>query len=55
MMIFLILAPFATFATMMLLTSATVSVFAGAAVAMATIAYDLQRAAARSRCSPPVR
>jgi hypothetical protein len=43
MMIFLILAPFATFATLMLLTSAAVSVFAGAAVAVATIAYDLTR------------
>jgi hypothetical protein len=43
MMIFLILAPFAAFTTLMLLTSATVSVFASAAVALATIAYDLKR------------
>jgi hypothetical protein len=43
MMIFLILAPFAAFATLMLLTSATASLFAGAAVAAATIAYDLAR------------
>jgi hypothetical protein len=43
MTIFLILAPFAAFTTLMLLTSATVSVFAGAAVAVATIAYDLTR------------
>jgi hypothetical protein len=43
MMIFLILVPFATFTVLMLLTSATVSLFAGAAVAAATIAYDLAR------------
>jgi hypothetical protein len=43
MMIFLILAPFGTFATLMLVTSATVSLFAGAGVAAATIAYDLAR------------
>jgi hypothetical protein len=43
MMIFLILVPFATFTALMLLTSATVSLFAGAAVAAATIAYDLTR------------
>lgn len=42
-MIFLILAPFAAFTTLMLLTSATVSVFASAAVALATIAFDLKR------------
>jgi hypothetical protein len=43
MTIFLILVPFATFTALMLLTSATVSLFAGAAVAAATIAYDLSR------------
>jgi hypothetical protein len=43
MMIFLILVPFATFTALMLLTSATVSLFAGATVAAATIAYDLTR------------
>jgi hypothetical protein len=43
MMIFLILAPFAAFTTLMLLTPATVSVFASAAVAAATIVYDLKR------------
>jgi hypothetical protein len=43
MTIFLILVPFATFTALMLLTSATVSLFAGAAVAAATIAYDLAR------------
>jgi hypothetical protein len=43
MTIFLILVPFATFTALMLLTSATVSLFAGAAVAAATIAYDLTR------------
>jgi hypothetical protein len=43
MMIFLILAPFGAFATLMTFTSATVSLFAGAGVAAATIAYDLTR------------
>jgi hypothetical protein len=43
MMIFLILAPFGAFATLMLMTSATVSLFGGACVAAATIAYDLGR------------
>jgi len=43
MMIFLILVPFATFTALMLLTSTTVSLFAGAAVAAATIAYDVTR------------
>jgi hypothetical protein len=43
MMIFLILAPFGAFATLMVVTSATVSLFAGAGVAAATIAYDLAR------------
>jgi hypothetical protein len=43
MMVFLILAPFGAFATLMVVASATVSLFAGAAVAAATIAYDLTR------------
>jgi hypothetical protein len=43
MMIFLILAPFGAFAGLMLVASATVSLFAGAGVAAATIAYDLAR------------
>jgi hypothetical protein len=43
MMVFLILAPFGAFATLMMLTSATISLFAGAGVAAATIAYDVIR------------
>src|SRR6185369_16868356 len=43
MMIFLILAPFATFTALMLVTSAAVSLFAGTAVAAATIACDVYR------------
>jgi hypothetical protein len=43
MMILLILAPFGAFATLLLVTSATISLFAGAGVAAATIAYDLLR------------
>ena|SRR5947209_1047613 len=43
MMIFLILAPFASFAALMLVVSAPLSLFAGAGVAVATIAYDLYR------------
>ena len=43
MMIFLILAPFGAFAGLMLVASATVSLFAGAGVAAATIAYDVAR------------
>jgi hypothetical protein len=43
MMMLFILAPFGAFATLMLVTSATVSLFAGAGVAAATIAYDLLR------------
>ena len=42
-MIFLILAPFGAFAGLMLVASATVSLFAGAGVAAATIAYDVAR------------
>lgn len=41
MTIFLILAPFATFALLMLVSSAAVSLFAGAAVAAATIGYEV--------------
>jgi hypothetical protein len=43
MMFFLILAPFGAFAALTLVTSATVSLFAAASVAAATIAYDLAR------------
>ena len=45
MMIFLILAPFAAFAGLTMITSATVSLFGAAAVALATIAYDYARGA----------
>jgi hypothetical protein len=41
MTIFLILAPFGSFALLMLVTSAPVSLFAAAAICLATIAYDL--------------
>lgn len=41
MTIFLILAPFATFALLMLVASAAVSLFAGAAVAAAIIGYEV--------------
>jgi hypothetical protein len=43
MLIFLILAPFAAFAGLTMVTSASVSLFAGAGVALATITYDLSR------------
>jgi hypothetical protein len=43
MMVFLILAPFGAFATLMVVASATVSLFAGAGVAAATIVYDRAR------------
>jgi hypothetical protein len=43
MAIFLILAPFAAFAALMLVAAAPLSLFAGAAVAAATIGYDLYR------------
>lgn len=42
-MIFLILAPFGAFALLMLLTSATVSLFASAALFLAVIVFDLYR------------
>jgi len=41
MTIFLILAPYAAFALLMLVTSAAVSLFTGAAICLAVIAYDL--------------
>jgi hypothetical protein len=43
MMIFLILAPFAAFAGLTMVSSAPVSLFGAAAVALATIAYDYFR------------
>src|SRR5437762_14006066 len=41
MTIFLILAPYGAFALLMLVTSAALSMFAGAAICLAVIAYDL--------------
>jgi hypothetical protein len=41
MMLFLILAPYGAFATLMLLTSAAVSLFASAAICLMAIAYDI--------------
>ena len=43
MTIFLILAPYGAFAILMLVTSATVSLFAAAAICLAVIAYDIAR------------
>ena len=43
MTIFLILAPFAAFALLMLVTSAAISLFAGAAIAAAIIGYEVSR------------
>ncbi len=43
MTIFLILAPYGAFALLMLVTSATVSVFASAAICLAIIALDVAR------------
>jgi hypothetical protein len=43
MTIFLILAPFAAFAALMLVASATVSLFTGAAIAAAIIGYEVWR------------
>jgi hypothetical protein len=43
MMIFLILAPFAAFALLMLVTSAAISLFAGAAIAAAITGYEVYR------------
>jgi hypothetical protein len=41
MTLFLILAPYAAFALLMLVTSAAVSLFTAAAICLAVIAYDL--------------
>ncbi|RXG95893.1 MULTISPECIES: hypothetical protein [Bradyrhizobium] len=43
MAIFLILAPYGAFALLMLVTSATISVFAAAAICLATVAIDVMR------------
>ena len=43
MTIFLVLAPFGAFATLMLVTSAVVSLFASAAICLMVIAYDILR------------
>jgi hypothetical protein len=43
MTIFLILAPYAAFAMLMLVTSATASLFAAAAICLAAIAFDIVR------------
>ncbi len=43
MTIFLILAPYGAFALLMLLTPATVSLFASAAICLAVVAYDIIR------------
>jgi hypothetical protein len=43
MVILLTLAPFGTFGALTLLTSASISLFAAACVALATIVYDLSR------------
>lgn len=43
MTIFLILAPYGAFSFLMLVTSATVSVFAASAICLATVAIDLAR------------
>jgi hypothetical protein len=43
MTIFLILAPFGAFATLMLVTSAAMSLFASAAICLMVIAYDILR------------
>ena len=43
MTIFLILDPYGTFAMLMLVTSAAVSLFAAAAICLAVIAFDIVR------------
>ena len=53
MTIFLILAPYGAFATLMLVTSATVSLFAAPRSALPSIALRHRFTAARSRCSAP--
>ena len=45
MTIFLILAPFGSFALLMLVTSAEISLFAAAAICLAVIAFDVFAAA----------
>ena len=50
MTIFLILAPYGAFATLMLVTSAAVSLFAAAAICLMVIAFDVVRARSR-QCS----
>ena len=59
MTIFLILAPYGAFATLMLVTSATVSLFASAAICLAVIGSDMVARPlgqdARRRFGDPVR
>ena len=55
MTIFLILAPYGAFAALMMLTSAAVSLFATAAICLATIGLDHFVRDARSRSWRPVR
>ena len=43
MTIFLILAPYGAFALLMLVTSATISLFAAAAICLAVIGFDVAR------------
>jgi len=43
MTVFLILAPYGAFALLMLVTSATVSLFTGAAICLAVMAFDMVR------------
>ena len=43
MMIFLVLAPYGAFATLMLVTSVVVSLFAAAAICLVVMAYDMVR------------
>ena len=43
MAVFLILAPYGVFAALMLVTSATVSLFTSAAICLAAIAFDVVR------------
>ncbi len=43
MMIYLVLAPYGAFATLMLVTSAVVSLFAAAAICLMVMAYDMVR------------
>ena len=60
MTIFLILAPYGAFATLMLVTSAEVSLFVSAAIGMMVMAHDAWRGrsikvlgAGSGSCSPP--